>query len=117
MVVDATAAGADDGGTVYRLAFVDQKGFEQHTPTTKAALGPWHDSLWSFPPSCPDGAAAYGSPQEAHVPVQGDCSDELHQHVDIAVRTRLVSRGGTKDRQGPAGGHAPSRVAPAALAA
>ena len=35
---DATAASADDGGIVYRFAFVDQKGFEQHTPRTMAAL-------------------------------------------------------------------------------
>jgi type III restriction enzyme len=36
--VDATAASVDDGGTVYRFAFVDQVGFEQHTPKTMAAL-------------------------------------------------------------------------------
>lgn len=34
---DATAATADEG-TAYRFLYVDQKGFERHTPTTLAAL-------------------------------------------------------------------------------
>lgn len=34
---DATASASDDGVT-YRFAFVDQKGFEQHPPSTIAAL-------------------------------------------------------------------------------
>jgi type III restriction enzyme len=36
--VDATTAGAPQGGTTYRFAFVDQNGFERHTPKTMAAL-------------------------------------------------------------------------------
>ena len=35
---DATAASAADDGVTYRMAFVDQKGFERHTPKTMAAL-------------------------------------------------------------------------------
>jgi type III restriction enzyme len=35
---DATAASADEDGLAYRFAFVDQRGFERHTPKTLAAL-------------------------------------------------------------------------------
>jgi len=36
--LDATAASAADHGTTYRFLYVDQKSFEQHPPTTFAAL-------------------------------------------------------------------------------
>jgi type III restriction enzyme len=35
---DATAASANDDGVIYRFIYVDQKGFEQHRPTTLSAL-------------------------------------------------------------------------------
>lgn len=35
---DATEASMEDGGVTYRFAYVDQKGFEQHTPKTFRAL-------------------------------------------------------------------------------
>jgi type III restriction enzyme len=35
---DATAASAADDGVTYRMAFVDQKGFEQYAPKTMAAV-------------------------------------------------------------------------------
>jgi type III restriction enzyme len=35
---DATAASVAAGGPSYRYLYIDQKGFEQHTPTTLAAL-------------------------------------------------------------------------------
>ena len=35
---DATSAGTADGKRRYRFVYVDQKGFEQNTPTTFAAL-------------------------------------------------------------------------------
>jgi type III restriction enzyme len=35
---DATQASKENGGTVYRFVYVDQKGFEQHAPKTFAAL-------------------------------------------------------------------------------
>ncbi len=36
--LDATEASKEDGGTVYRFVYVDQEGFEKHTPKTFAAL-------------------------------------------------------------------------------
>jgi len=35
---DATQASKENGGTVYRFVYVDQEGFEKHTPKTLAAL-------------------------------------------------------------------------------
>ncbi len=35
---DATSAGKPDGGATYRFVYVDEKGFDQHTPQTFAAL-------------------------------------------------------------------------------
>jgi type III restriction enzyme len=35
---DATQASKEDGGTIYRFVYVDQEGFEKHTPKTFAAL-------------------------------------------------------------------------------
>lgn len=36
--LDATEASKEDGGVIYRFVYVDQKGFEQHTPKTLQAL-------------------------------------------------------------------------------
>jgi type III restriction enzyme len=35
---DATTASKENGGAIYRFTYVDQKGFEQHTPNTFSAL-------------------------------------------------------------------------------